>query len=92
VVQLDAADASRLTTCVMKERIEMNESEQKRAGVIALSLCLGGLVLAIFIGILASALGHNANMPAYMIFLGFQVAGFILGEALGSALDIALRA
>ena len=57
----------------------MNESEQKRAGVIALSLCLGGLVLAILLGILTSALEHYDHTPAYVVFLGFQIAGFILG-------------
>jgi hypothetical protein len=44
----------------------MNESERKRAGAIALSLCLGGLVLAVILG-------------SYMVFLGFQITGFFLG-------------
>ena len=57
----------------------MNISEQKRVGVIALFLCLGGLVLAVLIGGLAGAFGYNASMPAYIIFLGFQVAAIVLG-------------
>ena len=54
-------------------------SEQKRLGVIALSLCLGGLFLGALIEVLAEALGHNANKPAHLITFGSQVAAFVLG-------------
>ncbi len=58
----------------------MNDTEDKRRhGALALVLCLGGLVLAVTVGMVASLLHHNAYMPAYLIFLGFQVAGFVLG-------------
>jgi hypothetical protein len=60
-----------------EERI-MNE-EKKKCGTIALTLCLGGLLLAVSIGMIAKLLEHDARMPAYFVFLGFQVAGFILG-------------
>ncbi len=57
----------------------MNDTDKRKYGGLALSLCLGGLVLAIAVGMLARLLQHNADMPAYLIFLGFQVAGFVLG-------------
>jgi len=57
----------------------MKELERKRAGGIALGLCLGGLLLAVSIGMIANLLGHDARMPAYFVFLGFQVAGCVLG-------------
>ena len=57
----------------------MIESEKRRSGAVALALSLGGLVLAVSIGMVAKLLGHDASMPAYFVFLGFQVAGFALG-------------
>ena len=54
-------------------------NEKNKHGVIALTLCLGGLVLAVSIGMIASFLEHDARTPAYLVFLGFQVAGFIMG-------------
>ena len=65
----------------------MNDPE-KKYGALALSLCLGGLFLAMLIGMTARLCGYDANMPAYLIFLGFQIGGFVLGivsrqEALG---------
>lgn len=69
---------------------EMDEP-RKGYGALALGLSLGGLVLAVLIGMVAGLLGHNADaMPAYLVFLGFQVAAFVLGivsrqEALGKA-------
>jgi hypothetical protein len=57
----------------------MNESEKKRSGAIALALCLGGLLLALSIGMIAKLLGHDARMPAYLVFLSFQIAGFVMG-------------
>jgi uncharacterized membrane protein AbrB (regulator of aidB expression) len=59
----------------------MNESEKKRSGAIALALCLGGLLLALSIGMIAKLLGHDARMPAYLVFLSFQIAGFVMGIA-----------
>ena len=53
--------------------------EKKKYGAIALTLCLGGLLLAVSIGMIAKLLEYDARMPAYYIFLGFQAAGFILG-------------
>jgi hypothetical protein len=55
------------------------EGIERRSGLIALSLCLGGLSLAVLIGMLAKLLGHDASMPAYLVFLGFQIAGFVMG-------------
>lgn len=57
----------------------MEKSEKKRSGAIALTLCLGGLLFAVSIGMIAKLLGHDARMPAYLIFMGFQIAGFVLG-------------
>ena len=62
----------------------------KQYGAIALALGLGGLLLAVAIGMIAHLLGQDARTPAYLVFLGFQVAGFVLGivsrqEALGKA-------
>lgn len=53
--------------------------EKKKYGAIALALCLGGLVLAVLIGMVAKLLEHYDHTPAYVVFLGFQIAGFILG-------------
>ena len=57
------------------------EANRSRSGVIALALCLGGLVIASAIGVLASARGYRGHTPAYLVFLGFQVAAFVLGMA-----------
>ncbi len=54
-------------------------NEKNRHGVIALTLCLGGVVLAVAIGMIARLLEHDARTPAYLVFLGFQVAGFVMG-------------
>lgn len=51
----------------------------KKYGALALSLCLGGLLLAVLIGMIARFYGYDADMPAYFIFLGFQIGGFVLG-------------
>ena len=56
----------------------MNDEKKKHA-TIALALCLGGLLLAVSIGMIARLLEHDARMPAYFVFLGFQIAGFVLG-------------
>lgn len=63
-------------------------NDENKYGAVALALCLGGLILAISIGLIAKVLGHDARMPAYFVFIGFQTSGFILGivsrqEALG---------
>ena len=57
------------------------EANRSKSGVIALALSLGGLVLAVAIGALASALDYRGHTPAYLVFLGFQVAAFVLGRA-----------
>ena len=57
------------------------EPNRGRSGAIALALSLGGPVVAVAIGMLARALGTQAHMPAYFVFLGFQVAAFVLGRA-----------
>lgn len=59
----------------------MNNTDKRKLGGLALTLCLGGLVLAVAVGMLSRLAGYNADMPAYLIFLGFQVAGFVLGIA-----------
>ncbi len=55
------------------------DDSRKSYGALALGLSLGGLVLAVLIGMLARFLGHNADMPAYLVFLGFQIGAFVLG-------------
>lgn len=57
----------------------MNDTDKGKHGRLALALCLGGLVLAVAIGMVARLLHYNADMPAYLIFLGFQIAAFVLG-------------
>lgn len=59
----------------------MDNPEKKRYGALALTLCLGGLLLAVVIGMIARLLGYNADMPAYFVFLGFQIGAFVLGIA-----------
>ena len=68
----------------------MSNKEMKRYGKLALVLCLGGLILAVAIGVSARLMNYNADVPAYLIFLGFQVAAFVVGilsrrEPLGKA-------
>jgi len=72
----------------------MNDRDSRKHGRLALTLCLGGLVLAVAIGMVARLLHHHADMPAYLIFLGFQIAAFVLGmvsrqDALGRTAAIA---
>jgi hypothetical protein len=72
----------------------MNESTVVKRGRLALALCLGGLAFSVAVAMLARLLGHDAGPLAYVLFLGFQVAGFMLGlasrgEALGKAATIA---
>lgn len=57
----------------------VSEKEMKTHALWALGLCLSGIVIAVAIGMLARLVGYHAVMPAYLVFLGFQVAGFILG-------------
>ncbi len=57
----------------------MDKSENKSYGGLALVLCLGGLLLALLIAVIAKLLNYDAIMPAYITFLGFQIAGFTLG-------------
>lgn len=71
----------------------MTDTDKGKHGGLALALCLGGLVLAIAIGLAGRLVHHNADMPAYLIFLGFQIGGFVLGivsrqEVLGRAAAI----
>jgi len=67
------------------------DEPRKGHGALALGLSLGGLVLAVLIGVVAGLVGRNMDvMPAYLLFLGFQIAAFVLGiisrqEALGKA-------
>lgn len=57
----------------------MNEQNESRFGKLALMLSLGGLVLAVVIGLLARYFNHNADTTAYLVFLSFQVAAIVLG-------------
>ena len=57
----------------------MTEQHESKFGKLALMLSLGGVVIAVVIGILARLTGHNVDMPAYLIFLAFQVVGIVLG-------------
>jgi uncharacterized membrane protein len=49
----------------------MTEHTGHYYGRIALGLCLGGVILAALIG--------DRVVPAYLIFLSFQIAAFTLG-------------
>lgn len=57
----------------------MNEHTEQRYGELALALSLGGVILAVVIGLLARRSGQNADMAAYLIFISFQVAALVLG-------------
>lgn len=70
-----------------------NDSNSIKYGTLALALCMGGLVLAVVIGVFSRWLGTNADLPAFLLFLGFQVAAFVLGvlcwkDILGKAVAI----
>jgi hypothetical protein len=51
----------------------------RRYGALALVLSLGGVVLAVVLGLLARILGANADMAAYLVFCSFQIAALVLG-------------
>ncbi len=57
----------------------MSEHVEQRYGELALALSLGGVVLAVVIGLLAEHWDQNADRPACMIFFSFQVAALVLG-------------
>ena len=57
----------------------MTERSESQFGKLALALSLGGVVLAVAIGLLARLAGYRADMPAYLVFLAFQVAAIVLG-------------
>ena len=57
----------------------MADRSETKFGGLALALSLGGVVLAVTVALLARCIGHNAGMPAYLVFLAFQVAGLTLG-------------
>ena len=57
----------------------MTEQDKSKYGKLALMLTLGGVVIAIVIGMLVRLTGHNADTSAYLIFLSFQVAAIVLG-------------
>ncbi len=57
----------------------MTEHTEQHYGELALALNLGGVVLAIAIGLLARRFGQNADMPAYLIFFCLQIAAIVLG-------------
>jgi hypothetical protein len=68
----------------------IQNTEESNCGKLALTLCLGGTVLAILIGLTARALGYDARIWAYLLFAAFQVAAIVLGwcfrrEPLGRA-------
>ena len=46
---------------------------------LALTLCLGGVLLAVIIAILGKILGQNLTMIAYGVFVAFQIAALVLG-------------
>ena len=48
-------------------------------GKLSLTLSLTGLILALLVGGIASALGYDAKMGAYLLFLGFQIAAIVCG-------------
>jgi hypothetical protein len=82
-----------IRTIVVRSKMMMNDTDVKKYGGLALALCLGGLVAAVTLGVAARLLHYNADMPAYLVFLGFQVAGFVLGivsrqEVLGKTASI----
>jgi hypothetical protein len=69
---------------------EIQITHESQYGKLALGLCLGGTVLAILIGLVARALGYDAGMWAYWVFVAFQIAAIIIGwrfrrEPLGPA-------
>jgi len=57
----------------------MTEQDELKYGKLALMLTLGGVVIAVVIGVLARLTEHNADTSAYLIFLAFQVAAIVLG-------------
>jgi hypothetical protein len=52
---------------------------ESHCGKLALALCLGGAALAVLIGLTASALGYDAGMWAYLLFVAFQVTAIVIG-------------
>jgi len=64
---------------VLGEENEMTEQNESKFGKLALALSLGGVILAVAIGVLARLAGYRADMPAYLVFLAFQVAAMVLG-------------
>ena len=48
-------------------------------GVVAMTLCFGGLVISTLISLISGTLSSTGTRPAYPIFLGFQVAAVALG-------------
>ena len=57
----------------------MTDQNGSRLGSIALLLSMGGVVLAVGIGVLARLGGHSADAPSYLVFLAFQIAAIALG-------------
>ncbi len=56
---------------------------KQRYGELALAVGLGGVVLAVVIGLMARRSGQNADVPAYLVFFSFQVAAIVLGIIAG---------
>ncbi len=48
-------------------------------GRLALAICLGGVVLAVLIGLAARLFGYDACMWAYLVFASFQIAAIVIG-------------
>ena len=57
----------------------MEDTNNKKYGKFAFLLSIGGLLLAILIGVVGSLLDKNLSMPAFLLFIGCQIFAFILG-------------
>jgi hypothetical protein len=57
----------------------MTHYAEQRYGELALALNIGGVALAVVIGLLAKHWHQNGGVPAYLVFLSFQAAALVLG-------------
>jgi hypothetical protein len=56
----------------------METSHGERKGLLALALCLGGILLAVLIE-LTIAQDQPGLMVGYLVFVSFQIAAFLVG-------------
>lgn len=54
-------------------------TDHPNLGIVSLAMAVGGVILPVLVGFVASLLHHDLRTGAYLVFLAFEVAALSIG-------------